>query len=63
MNAHKADDQRISSNQKECLDEPITRPYTSPRLLSYGRVRELTAGGSGSVTEAAAMNKSKNNRT
>ena len=31
------------------------RQYSPPRLLVYGPVRELTAGGSGAVAEGMAM--------
>ena len=36
--------------------------YEAPRLLPFGRLTELTAGGSGSKTEAAQGNKGKSFR-
>jgi hypothetical protein len=38
------------------------KTYTTPTLAVYGKLTELTAGGSGPITEVAAMNQSKNNR-
>lgn len=35
--------------------------YNAPNLRFYGKLAELTAGGSGLVTEAAAGNMSVNN--
>ncbi len=34
---------------------PTVRPYHTPRLLAYGKVRELTQGGAGSKQEGALM--------
>ncbi len=34
-----------------------TRPYHPPRLVMYGVVRELTAGGSGNAQESSSGNK------
>ena len=31
------------------------QPYVTPQLVSYGLVRELTAGGSGTTAEGAMM--------
>jgi hypothetical protein len=38
------------------------KKYTPPSLTVYGKLTEITAGGSGEVTEADAGNNSKNNR-
>lgn len=46
------------------MDKPLntTLIYSAPTLRFYGELAELTAGGSGAITEAAAGNKSSNNR-
>jgi hypothetical protein len=33
------------------------KPYSTPRLLEYGEVRELTAGGTGSAVETSSAGK------
>ncbi len=42
-----------SYDQKTPTLEANARPYNSPRLLVYGAVRELTAGGSGQSDEGS----------
>ncbi len=38
------------------LSRPTTPPYAAPALVRYGRVRELTQGGTGSPVESGNCN-------
>jgi hypothetical protein len=53
-------DKPIENKEEHSLVEK--KAYTPPVLTAYGKLTELTAGGAGSVTEAVAMNSSKNNQ-
>ena len=47
-----------TDNQKK-KEQKTLRPYQTPQLLVYGAVKDLTAGGTGSVVETgnSASNK------
>ena len=45
-----------TEEQRELQQNMPPRPYHSPRLLMYGRLQELTAGGSGSTQEQKTGN-------
>jgi hypothetical protein len=51
---------QVTDDQRDPQQSTTPRPYHAPRLVVYGNLLELTAGGTGSVTETQAMNKSSN---
>ncbi|WP_414718575.1 lasso RiPP family leader peptide-containing protein [Thiocapsa sp.] len=53
---HTTDDQKAPVRRTDAM------PYHAPKLLKYGRLRELTAGQAGSILESVAGKKGKNTR-
>ena len=46
-------------SQEDVAKQPAKKPYASPRLVSYGAVRDLTAGGSAGEPEFGSSSKNK----
>ena len=43
-----------ASQDRESRESKLVKEYASPKLVRYGRVRELTTGGSGTANEDSA---------
>jgi len=46
----------MASNQS-AMKSPARKPYQRPKLTTYGKLRDLTTGGTGNATEPSSGKK------